>query len=102
MSKEIKRLQELAGLNEIKINNPSPIKDGDEVEILVNIYYDGEEAIPEYELENYGYELPNNDDEYPDVELYIPKYTEGTYFDGSFESNEGSNTRIDTKYLRKI
>lgn len=93
MNKEIKRLQQLAGiLTEIKINDPSPIKDGDEVEILVNVYYNGEEAIPEYEIED---DLGNYD-------LYIDKGSEGVYDDGMFDSDGGGNTRIDPKYLRKL
>jgi len=89
---EIKRLQQLAGiLTEIKVIDPSPIKDGDRVEILVNIYTDGEQAIPEYELEDI--------DEYP---LYIIKGDVGIYEDGMFESDEGGNTRIDPKYLKNI
>lgn len=88
---EVVRMQKLAGINEIKVHNPSPVKDGDRVELLVNIYTDGEQAIPEYELEDI--------DEYP---LYIIKGEIGIYEDGMFESNEGGNTRIDPKYLRKI
>jgi hypothetical protein len=90
---EIKRLQQLAGiLSEIKINDPSPIKDGDRVEILTNVYYNGEEAIPEYEIEG----------NIEDYDLYINKGETGEYYDGGFESDEGSNTRIDPKYLKKI
>jgi hypothetical protein len=94
---EIKRLQQLAGIQEIKINNPSPIKNGDKVKILVNVYYDGYQAIPEYEL----------DDMIDEFELYIKKDTIGTYYedkdgDGEFIDEEGNDTRIEKKYLKRI
>jgi hypothetical protein len=95
---EIKRLQQLAGINEIKVNNPLPIKDGDKVKILVNVYYDGAQAIPEYELDNMIDEF----------ELYIKKDTIGTYYEdedgyGKFiDDEEGSDTRIEKEYLKRI
>jgi len=118
MRNEIQRLQELAGiLTEIKVHNPSPVKDGDRCVILTDVYhFSGDKgdyqdrdiynefsssAVPKYELDELGYD--NILELEPDAaSLYIDKGEEGIYYDGAFESDEGSNTRIDPKYLRKI
>jgi hypothetical protein len=80
--------------------------------IMADVYYieetpDGEfeqEAVPEYELKNAGYSikylLKFNKNNF----LYIPKNTEGTYYkdEESFETEEGSSTRIKPQYIQKI
>jgi hypothetical protein len=92
---EIKRLQQLAGINEIKVNNPIQFNNGDRVRILVDVYYDEEEgeAVPRYEIEG---RVPKH------FWVYIERGEEGTYEEDEFESDSGSTSRIDTKYLQKI
>lgn len=118
MNKEIQRLQELAGIiTEIKVTNPSPVKDGDRCVILTDVYhFSGDKddyqdrdiynefsssAVPKYELDELGYD--NILELEPDAaSLYINKGEEGIYYDEAFESDEGSNTRIDPKYLKRV
>jgi hypothetical protein len=119
MNKEIQRLQELAGINEIKINNPLPIQDGEECIILTDVYYFGDDeddyddielydlyggqAVPEYELKENRENINDilESEEYA-VYLYIKKGEKGIYTDGMFESDDGSDTRIEPKYLKRI
>jgi hypothetical protein len=65
-----------------------------------NYEFDGfdQEAVPEYEISNIedmlGYDSGNF--------LYIKSGTEGQYEEGMFTTSEGSDTRIEPKYIEKL
>ena len=65
--------------------------------ITVDVYYDEDtgEAVPEYELDDAGLDV----DDFESV--YIDEGDEGWYKDGEFESEAGSNTRLNDFDLRK-
>jgi hypothetical protein len=89
---EIRRMQQLAGLNEIRVTDPNERpewidEDSPRAKILVNVYYieDGGYAVAEPELDR----LPNNDEGY----LYISAGEYGWYDKDSqkFESDDEHN-----------
>ena len=101
---EIVRMQQLAGINEIEVNNPGirpneilnePYKTG---KILCDVWVTNRDiqAIPQYELDQ-GY----NDYE-GELDLYINKGDIGFYFPNieMFESIEGHTTRLKPEYFK--
>ncbi len=66
--------------------------------IKTDVYYieDTGEAVPEYELGDYGYDVDDFES------TYIDDGMEGWYEDGEFETEAGSNTRLEPEYVEEI
>ncbi len=74
--------------------------------ILCDVYYINryehqgfrEEAVPEYEIYDVNDMLEEDDGNH----LYIDSGTEGIFDGETFETEEGSNTRIESEYVEEI
>jgi hypothetical protein len=73
--------------------------------ITTNVYYVNnfqnefyQEAVPEYEIHDVQDMLEYDEGNH----LYIESGTEGTYEEGMFTTEEGSNTRIESEYIENI
>ena len=100
---EIKRMQQLAGLNEAFINAPNNSipsfidEDSPRAQILVNVYYIEEwgGAIIEPELGD-NFQLEAGD------YLYIEKGEHGWYDGQAFESEDENTVYVNEKYIKYI
>lgn len=93
---EVARMQQLAGINEIKVNNPSPSpKDVlDNLKILTQSFGEGsspEEGQPsseEYRLDYYD----TSEEEYIPIQSLLQKYPDKTFFIPDFFGFRDPNT----------
>jgi len=95
-----------------QFNDPEGIEEGEDDYpthiITTDVYYvkdyDGnndwkEEAVPEYEIDDIEDLLAGSRGS---NFLYIEKGEKGTYEDGEFTTEEGSNTRLDPGFVKEI
>lgn len=116
MSEEFKRMQRLAGINEIEVNTPNSYRPlfinpkAPRAIILTDIYYIGDDAeddfrplrgmaVPSYKLQGYTLDDIQNAG---DGMLYIERGEKGWYDEeqNMFESEDNSTTEVSKEYIK--